>query len=98
MSVDREVKHEIPLDACPVCGFAQRWDANVGNDEAVVVREGDISICGDCGGISLYGEGLKRRKLTEAEMFRLMEHEKWPGIRSAQLSVMKCMKERFGNQ
>lgn len=64
---------------CPACGFA-RLDASTGLGNTAAPSPGDVTVCGECGEVLLFGEGLK---LERASAELLAEIELDPKARRA---------------
>ena len=72
----------------PHCGVEHDTIINASSD-GVAPQDGDIAVCGDCAGISIYVGPKELRAATHDEM---MEVYKDPLVRDAVLTIMRIKK------
>lgn len=66
---------------CRRCG--EKLDANTGVEEGTRPEPGSVSICGYCGTLSLYDDGLRLRAPTPEERLELQRSPVWNVIARA---------------
>jgi hypothetical protein len=82
--------HATPA-TCPHCSYEIDASTGVFQDEAIKPSEGSVSICLNCGKLSVFTKNLKLRKPTAAE-FALFSSD--PRIIQAQIVRTGVMAEK----
>jgi NAD-dependent SIR2 family protein deacetylase len=62
---------DVPVHTCPACG--ESTDRSAYPEAQRGPQPGDVSVCYNCGYVTLFEEGLMRRPLTQAELDALPE-------------------------
>ena len=77
---------ELPnLEACPSCGYVMELTTGVCG--ARVPADGDVSVCLNCGHLSLFDARKALRDPTPEELADLRQSDAWPTIRRAQMII-----------
>lgn len=63
---------------CPTCGASTNAHASLDGDRPPVA--GDVSVCGECGAVSIYTGAFSRRTPTSVELVALLAE---PMVRTA---------------
>lgn len=79
--------------ACPYCGKAINMATNTENERGP--EEGDLSVCGWCGGLLIFNEDLSIRKLTIEEIANLGDNERIMLVR-IRTEVLQQIQKRIG--
>jgi hypothetical protein len=70
----------VPLHPCPHCGAPNDGAGNPRDKQDRAPSPGDITICAYCHELSIFGEGLETRKLTESELVDVQRSPIWPHV------------------
>jgi hypothetical protein len=69
---------EIPHARCPYCGV--KHDVATAQKAGDRPGEGSVSVCIECGEISMFTRGMRLRKVTTVEMTELQRQINWPDL------------------
>jgi hypothetical protein len=78
---------EMPEVSCPYCEAVQCIASSVNNEE--VPDRGSISICADCGEISIFNDFLRLRRILPEELVELQGSPEWVVIAASQEFIRK---------
>jgi hypothetical protein len=77
---------EVPAYTCPTCGDLN--DA-ASNEHGATPSEGDVSMCVNCGEITMFNADLSQRIPTEEEMAAIRSDPTWTKIELMQVIVKR---------
>jgi hypothetical protein len=82
----------VPLSACLECGYAVDAASCIGKD--ATPKPGGITLCMACGHVMAFGDDLRLRSLTDAEMLAAAGNRTLLAVQAARHQVMKNRKEQ----
>lgn len=75
---------DVPAHLCPTCGDRNNAASNM---EGYTPHAGAVSICINCGEITVFNEDLTQRIPTEEEMVDIKENGSWAQIQIFQIAI-----------
>src|SRR3954463_7483195 len=67
-------RHRLPSALCPHCGAFN--DGATSHEHGPGPQPGDLAVCVYCVGVNVYGEGLRLRRATDADLEGLAPKER----------------------
>lgn len=80
----------VPPHTCTQCGSVN----NAASSSADVPSPGDVSICGKCGILTIFDEGLTLRPPTADELAALQADPIWEQVEAMQEALLEFGKKR----